>query len=881
MRGTEGAGKSTLLEEVYDRNERTYLIDYVQSSIPLWKKMLKNIIYSEHIFNAINENLRNEVIGLLHSEPPNLIESLKSIFIKLSSSVKFTLLLDDFNRYNEFFLEILTQLIPIFQVNHLKVILTEDSDLLYQSDDINNLREINLTSFTDTNVEEYLEKSFADFFPKEEIKKLILQHADLLPGNIDSFIKDLVLLNVLEFSGSGAEIISNEISINILKSSQEEIYKLRIDDLSAEELQTARILSLFENTLEAKILTAVAAPKNQQMPDIIANLREKNILQQSNISINPMFTSDGIKRLIYSGITNKEALHQNAAEIIENKFPNFSRPNLARQYELANDINSSVRVYKQELDSAEKISALSYKKKILNHLLQLSLNENNKQEIQLELCNVLFRISENKACLELIKEISKESLTEEQNLEISIIEGASLIAVGELEAGEDLLNSLLPKVDDESRKQEIWMDIAYAEFDLNEYENAAQICRQIIENPLSRNEIKGKGYNLLGMVEIYEKNNIDGAVTYFDEAIKMYEQSNLLLRVAGTEVNVGNIFNMKGDYASAEEHWKKSLRINLSIGNLDQEANLLLNFGIYYFEQLNFEKSVEQYKRAYNIFSSLGRKNGQGLVLINLGEVFMESCEFQNSYNSLQKALGIFNQTSNAEEEFETMFMLGKLYFVLGDEAGLSEITSDLKRTIFENPLWEKQKINLEFLEQLRGFNNGNLLQIEEPLEKISAQYLELDERINFAKTLLFLASGLIKHGNYNKALEIINNGKLCEISTKNKMLEAERKYLLGKMSAEHPELRIEPAIEFYREAYNLIKDESITELTWKILFAIAVTYYNRGNIQKAKDFVIYAKSLLLFIADNINDMNLKEIYLKKPERKSAIEKLEELEKQL
>jgi hypothetical protein len=54
--------------------------------------------------------------------------------------------------------------------------------------------------------------------------------------------------------------------------------------------------------------------------------------------------------------------------------------------------------------------------------------------------------------------------------------------------------------------------------------------------------------------------------------------------------------------------------------------------------------------------------------------------------------------------------------------------------------------------------------------------------------------------------------------------------------------------------------------------------YYNRGNFKKANEYLLYSKEVINFIANNIDDNSLRTGYLSKPERKSAIEQIENMQ---
>ncbi len=99
------------------------------------------------------------------------LNEIRIAFSQLSSVNKFILLLDDFNKYDSFTIEILHEIIPVLQVNRIKVIIAEGSEQPYLSGFINNLREIDLMPFTDVQLKEYFESSYANFFPKRRVKK--------------------------------------------------------------------------------------------------------------------------------------------------------------------------------------------------------------------------------------------------------------------------------------------------------------------------------------------------------------------------------------------------------------------------------------------------------------------------------------------------------------------------------------------------------------------------------------------------------------------------------------------------------------------------------------------------------------------------------------
>jgi tetratricopeptide (TPR) repeat protein len=70
---------------------------------------------------------------------------------------------------------------------------------------------------------------------------------------------------------------------------------------------------------------------------------------------------------------------------------------------------------------------------------------------------------------------------------------------------------------------------------------------------------KGKCYSLLGLISIFKENNLVNALNNFEIAENYYINMGLNYKVAQMEKNIGNVYNMKGEYNKAENYWNKSL----------------------------------------------------------------------------------------------------------------------------------------------------------------------------------------------------------------------------------------------------------------------------------------------------------------------------------
>ena len=877
IKGFEGAGKTSLAEEIYSTYENVVFIGNNRSKTG-WdfvKVLLNNLIYNDFVYPILTIEQIEKVEKFLSTPSNEFIDDLKSILNSFTAERQFILILDEFNYYDEFVLEVFKNLIPILQVNKIKVILTELSDYNYTSNFIFNLRDINLTSFTDSHLVEYLNKSYYKNFPKDELKKLILLYADLLPGSIVSFIKDITLLGIVKYENGKVSISADENEINILKSSHEEIYSVRLSSLTPEELRFARIISLFESLPDLSNFEKLMKLNHQDFSELVGNLQDKNILQQFSRAQSLIYVSESLRKFVYESIEDKEKLHLEIANALVDKDIKISRKELARHFQFANQDDKAFSIIKEEISEAEKISAYSYQKSLLDFLKNLSLSKDLMQEIKFMTCEVYSKLGDLKQAIVLADELLEVNNLDDKKNKLLDIKGRGLISTGKIEEGKKILTELIELNEDKSIKQALQLEIAVAEFDLNRYERTLEICNNIVKDEEAKHIHRGKAYNLMGLVSLYKNNDIDAALFNLRKAVDVYSLADQKLRVAQIEMNVGNLYSMKGENNVAEEYWNKSLKLNADIGNLDQEARLLINLGIFNFEKLNFEQALEYYRRAHEIFVSIGNVYEQALILYNLGEISLLTCQYQEAYDSLISSKRLSEQLQSNNEELEALYLLGKLFFTLGSREQLEKTIDEFSEKLELYNVVKKNKLKFDHLQALLTYSGDNKKKGIEEILELSDKFWEQEAKYDYLYSLLLVCDNLINNDQVEEAGMILNDEKIVEVCRENFLFTAERNFMLGKYYEKSETKDEVSSIDYYMKAYEAMEDLFITELTWKVLLTISYYYLNRGNYKKAGEYSKYFVGLINFIAENIKDSYLRKSYLNKSEIKIAFETLE------
>jgi serine/threonine protein kinase/tetratricopeptide (TPR) repeat protein len=877
INGFDGSGKSALLQEVYSQTSPSILVENpkTKTGFDSLKYIFKKIIFTETIFHEKESEFNNIIFELCDDKSESIVEVVKKVLNTLPAYTPFLILFDDFNLYDDFTRETLIQIIQILQVKGIKVIISESSDSDQASNGLNNLCAIQLNQFTEHQFSEFIELSYTKTFPQDELKKIVLLYSDLLPGSIKLFIKDLILLKVIKYADSQVLFETNEQTTLTLQSSHEELYRIRLSNLTTTELRLSQIISAFEISLEQTVLSALMDISSDTLKFCLNELEKKNIIESLNISNAPRINSFNFKKYIYSTINNRTKFHLVLANAIKKLFPDFNSVELSRQYEIANEFEKSIEIIQKEIDKAELIHSYIYKKLLLEKSLKLPLSEKTSIRLTIEFIKTLYKLSDYKSALENVYNLNLDKLPEQEKHELLFIKGSSLIESGNHSEGIIILQKLKEKQNDKKLVQKVIISLASAKFELNNYEAVEDYYMQIINDKSTSSEDLGKINNLMAMTEFYRSNNYQKALEYSFNALEKYNSANLPTRVAAVVLNIGTFYDALGNKSEAEKNWQNALELNSSIGNLEQEGSILINYGVFHHHNNNLEKAVDSWQLAKKIFSSIGIKYKLAFALSNIAEVLLEVCDYENSFENINSSNKLFIEIKNTENELNTYFLYGRFWFQIGnsEELGIAinKYELNLLTSSTNQDSYQLNLLSLKILYKiLTDENSKNQDEIDQLFTKI-----KLNEDFENCIIIFYIyIEYLIKSKRFEYASGLLTSELNTKIIEQNTILQAHQYYLFGKIAQQEQGLLDLSSIEYFEKSYALLEGESVTELTWKVLFEIANGYYERGNFYKAKQPRIYAYELINLIGDNIVNKKIRNAYYNHPVRKQALEKL-------
>ncbi len=169
----------------------------------------------------------------------------------------------------------------------------------------------------------------------------------------------------------------------------------------------------------------------------------------------------------------------------------------------------------EEITDAELHSTFTYMQRLLSHLVELPVKKELIDSAKIKLSEVYLKLGDVQSSLNTIKEL-KNTLPETKiDNKLYFIEGSALIASGEYESGKRVMSDLLKKIKDVDEKNRLKVELAYADFELKMYNEANQQCDNLLKDKNLFSELKGRCYNLKGMINIYQSNDLNSALENF------------------------------------------------------------------------------------------------------------------------------------------------------------------------------------------------------------------------------------------------------------------------------------------------------------------------------------------------------------------------------
>jgi tetratricopeptide (TPR) repeat protein len=213
--------------------------------------------------------------------------------------------------------------------------------------------------------------------------------------------------------------------------------------------------------------------------------------------------------------------------------------------------------------------------------------------------------------------------------------------------------------------------IGNANIILGNYSNALDNfskAQHIFENemPYKSNEIQiqnglARAYGSIAFV-FMQQSNYSKSLSFNFKALKIFQQTNNLVKLAAIYNNIGVIYKSQGDFFKSLSYYEKCLAIQAKLkdGNIGITAN---NIGLVYLNLKNFSKSLEYLNKSKVFFDTYPNTFGLAQLYYNFGLYYKEIGQNEKAIDSTNKALAIFEKIENKFMIADGYGHLGTIYF--------------------------------------------------------------------------------------------------------------------------------------------------------------------------------------------------------------------------
>jgi tetratricopeptide (TPR) repeat protein len=539
---------------------------------------------------------------------------------------------------------------------------------------------------------------------------------------------------------------------------------------------------------------------------------------------------------------------------------------LGRQYSLGGDQLAASSYYEAAGDRAVQHQSLSRAADNFERAIELKhgrLDEHEYLALQERLARVYFESGAYRKSSH-IYELLLAHLDEDdtRGSPLSFALGKALSRSGEHAQALSHFEEALRLAPQPSARFEILQEIIALKIATGYYNAAVELCQTQREFALHApsKEMLASVETHLGRAE-FLRGNYEPARDSFTTALQIYREVQNRQRTVDALINLGNVLSVTRDYRGALEHWEQALSLGRELGTLHHEGQVQNNMGIAHYMLHEYAEARACYMRAKEVFEELRSKNGLALAFTNLGEVAYAEGDYEQALGWWKKSLDLNEEMKDSGGIAESLLQLARVSWSFGE---VKQAQANLQRA--ESIIEERDLSTFRGqLSYLKGLQSLTLNSLEDARAAFLTAREAFENEGDYEKRSLAqlrLCEALIALGEHVEAAKLLTSMLDGQQLKSFPLTKAECLYLVGCIARDHPEDSQEKPLGCFKQGLELIENEVLGEISWKLSYAIAKEYSRRGQREKAERHYLNAQLIIEHLASRIKSTNLREQYL-------------------
>lgn len=432
---------------------------------------------------------------------------------------------------------------------------------------------------------------------------------------------------------------------------------------------------------------------------------------------------------------------------------------------------------------------------------------------------------------------------------------------------------LQPFLPEKNIAGKIYKTLAQAAYNLEDYPKAILYQKQVLPHSEEDPETLAEALYFLGILHSRTE-NFPLAVENLKKALKIFEENEILDRLAESYSTLGIVEENALDYDNALNAFNASMTINEEIGEDLSRGRELRRIGRIYYLRLNrFAEARKFFSQAYELFVELEQVDQQVESLLELGLVAEKEADFK-------QALELYGRAQALAEEADLRPGLAKAFLYQANShwfQGNYQQAFRFQRQSLEIAKKLKDKLQQAFILNTLGLIHWTLNDPGRALENLNlslklaeASHSPLDiataynniglvhrKEKRYPESIEFFKKALKKdeqlkskwgqgytHRNLGMSLLRMGHLETAEVHLK-KAVELSRKIgnrtnlvkamlELGNLALERKQW--EPAVSLFRQTFELSNRLNVKEVSWRALRGEGFALIQSGKNEQAVD---------------------------------------------